>query len=313
MNEAARVAAAIDVGSNTIKLTVARISGGRVEPIFGSAEVVRLSEGLGQSGYIQPDRMNLAVNVLRGFVTYATAHGAQTITAVGTEAVRTARNGQEFLERVEAEAGLVVHIIDGLEEAMLTSEGVLAQIDVTGSVLIVDIGGGSSELIATHNGDVLASTSLPVGSGIMTDQYLASDPPTQEELVRVEQETIEQARNFLATHPPFTRLILVGGVGQYLVAVLHEPAPVDADALVTARDYVLTMPSAELAPLVQAPIARARVLPAGFAIAHAINHLAGASKIETVANGLRIGILRRLALSTQSEDAEQWHRRTASS
>jgi exopolyphosphatase/guanosine-5'-triphosphate,3'-diphosphate pyrophosphatase len=305
MNDPGRIAAAIDIGSNTFKLTVARIRNGRVKPIAGSAEVVRLSEGIGQTGLIRPEALELAITVLKGFVTFARYQGAETITAVATEAVRTARNGSVLLARISADVGIDVQVIDGEEEAQLTSEGVLAQIDPSGSVLIVDIGGGSTELIATRDGLVVASVSLPVGSGILTDEYIPSDPPTLSELNTVEYITAQRAGPFLTGYPAFDRLILVGGVGQFLMTLLNLSERVAANALDVARDAVLRVTAAELAPLVNAPVARARVLPAGFAIARSVNVLAQSPTIEAVGNGLRIGMLLRVARAGIGEEASR--------
>jgi exopolyphosphatase/pppGpp-phosphohydrolase len=303
MNEPSRIAAAIDIGSNTIKLTIAKIGNGWVVPFDGSAEVVRLSEGLGQTGLIRPERLARAVTVLGGFVTYARVQGAQTISAVATEAVRTARNGPEFLARVKSDVGIDIQVINGQEEAQLTSEGVLAQIDSSGSILIVDIGGGSTELIVTRDGLVLESVSLSIGSGILTDQFVPDDPPTESALDVIEHVTVEHARPFLLGRPPFDRIVLVGGVGNFLMAVIDRTGRVAASALDDAREIVLRLTAAELAPLVNAPIARARVLPAGFAIARSVSRLAGAPLIESVGNGLRIGMLRRIAREGIPEEA----------
>ena len=94
--------------------------------------------------------------------------------------------------------GSDVTVIDGDEEARLTSDGVLAQIDPGGAILIVDIGGASTELIATRDGVVLESTSLGLGSGVLTDRFVPSDPPLASELDLVERETTDRATEFLS-------------------------------------------------------------------------------------------------------------------
>src|SRR4029079_16786448 len=159
-----RAIAAIDIGSNTLKLTVARVSHGQITLIAGTAEVVRLCEGLGETGRLRDDRIQLAIDVLRGLKEIARELSAGTIIAVATAATRSAANGMDFLARVKDDVGLDVSVIDGDEEARLTSNGVLAQIDPGGAILIVDIGGASTELIATRDGVVLESTSLDLGS-----------------------------------------------------------------------------------------------------------------------------------------------------
>lgn len=302
MTDTGRVVAAIDIGSNTIKLTVARLDRGRVRPFEGRAEVVRLSEGLAQTGRIREDRIERAIVTIQEFVDFSRSLGAETIMAVATEAARSAANGPAFLQRLTSEVGIDVEVIDGQEEARLTSEGVLAQIDAAGDILIVDIGGGSTELIATRDGGVLDSTSLPIGSGVMTDTFVVADPPTSAELDAIEKEATERAGPFLSARQPFDRTVLVGGVGAFLMRLLDKEEIAPASALDDARRLVMALSAAEVAPITGAPLARARVLPAGFSIARAVNRLAAAPEIESVANGIRIGLLLRAARSLLREE-----------
>jgi exopolyphosphatase/guanosine-5'-triphosphate,3'-diphosphate pyrophosphatase len=302
MTQPERIVAAIDIGSNTLKLTVAKVGNGLVKPVYGDAQVVRLSTGLAETGRLREDRIELAITALRAFTEEARANRATEITAVATEATRSAENGPDFLDRVRADVGIDVQVIDGDEEARLTSDGVLAQIDRSGRILIADIGGASTELIATRDGNVLGTVSLGIGSGIMTDQIVPSDPPRAGELDRVEQAAADLAGAFLADHGEFDRIILVGGVGSFLLALVDKAGIVPASVLDDARRITQAVSSHALAPAVNAPVARARVLPAGFAIARAICRLSAAPAIESVANGLRIGILLRIAGSGAREE-----------
>jgi exopolyphosphatase/guanosine-5'-triphosphate,3'-diphosphate pyrophosphatase len=289
------IAAAIDIGSNTIKLTVARIEDGSVVPIASRAEVVRLSQGIGSTGRIADDRIEAALAAMGRFVAMARLHGAESVCAVATEAVRIAGNREDFLERARNELGIEVRTIGGEEEARLTANGVLSQVETDGDVMIADIGGGSTELVATSRGQVRKSISLPLGSGVMTDRFVPSDPPLAEELDQVEEQARALAEPFFRGPGPFDRLILVGGAGEYLMALAGAERQVGAGALDHVRSRVEGLTAAELAPLVGAPVARARVLPAGFAIARTVARLARSSTIESVPNGLRIGMLLELA------------------
>jgi exopolyphosphatase/guanosine-5'-triphosphate,3'-diphosphate pyrophosphatase len=300
-----QIAAAIDIGSNTIKLTVARVERGSIVPIAGMAEVVRLGQGIAATGRIADDRVEAALLVLRTFAGVARLHGAESIYAVATEALRIAENGPALLERLRTEIGIDASAIDGAEEARLTAAGVLSQIESTCDALIVDIGGGSTELIATRQGDVLRSVSLPLGSGVMTDRLVPSDPPRATELDAVETRAGDLVEPFFEGLGQFDRLIVVGGTGEYLMALFKAEQAVHAGALDRARATAERMTAAELAPVVGAPVARARVLPAGFAIARAVNRLAGSSRIESVANGLRIGLLVELAGAMSGGDQVQ--------
>lgn len=292
----ARIEAAIDIGSNTLKLTVARITDGHVEPFAGRADVIRLGEGIAETGRIRDDRIEMAVSTLSEYVAIARKANAGRIAAVATEAVRTAANGAAFVARLRSELGVETEVIDGRREAALTSAGVLSQINGAGRILIVDIGGGSTELIAVVDRDVAGSVSMPIGSGTLTDRCVVGDPPTVEELEAIEKITAEAAAPFITEFSmPFDRLVLVGGAGEYLMILLHEPGPVPIDRIELARQAALTKSAAELAAATGAALARARVLPAGFAIARAIAQRCGSPVIESVANGLRIGMLLELA------------------
>ena len=298
-----KTVAVIDIGSNTIKLTVARITGGRIKPIFAAAEVVRLGEGVRTTGRIREDRIDPAVRTLRRFAGHARKRGADQITAVATEATRAAANGPDFLARVKSDVGIDVDVLDGKAEAQLTSEGVLAQINPSGSLLIVDIGGGSTELIATHNGMLRDSISLSIGSGSMTDEFITHDPPSIAELDMVELAAREKIATFLTDAGPYDRMVLVGGTGEFLLAMIGRSGRVEATVLETGRRFVLAVTAAELARVVGMPVARAHVLPAGFAIARSVNRLAAAPVLESVANGLRMGLLLRYARLPVREDS----------
>jgi exopolyphosphatase/guanosine-5'-triphosphate,3'-diphosphate pyrophosphatase len=249
------------------------------------------------TGEIRPDRFERGVMVVVALVERAQALGALRIEAVATEALRSARNGQEFLDRVRARSGLDVRIITGAEEAELTARGVLAQIETGGRVVIADIGGGSTELIETWDGRVYQSTSLPVGSGTMTDVHVSHDPPSEVELAAIMRVSGEKAEAFFNRRlgQGGGKLVLVGGVGEYLLKVCGCANPMPASALEVARLRAVSLTAAELATVAGAPVARARVLPAGFAIAQQIADLTAPDQIESVPNGLRMGLLLGIA------------------
>ena len=295
MTSDAPVVAAIDIGSNTIKLTVARLGERPPVIIESRAEVVRLSKDLIHTGRIREDRLERAVEVLTDLTARTRGLGARWIEAVATEATRAASNGQDFLDRVRDATGVEVQVISGSEEAELTAEGVLAQIDASGRVLIVDIGGGSTELIETRDGATLHSVSIPVGSGRMTDLYVVSDPPAESELDQILTATAQQAGAVFDGSRQGGKLVLVGGAGEYLMIVSGSANPIPLAALEAARERSLALSARQMAKVSGAPLARARVLPAGFAIARAITGLARPAHLESVGNGLRIGLLLRMS------------------
>ena len=182
-------AAAIDIGSNSIKMTVGRPEGeGGIEQIAWASEVVRLGEGVAATGRLDEGRMDAALDALRRFVDQARELGVERVVAVATEATRAATNGEAFLEEVRRETGIEVRVIDGDEEAALTFRGLAATVDLSGPVLIADIGGGSTELIATVDGGMQGARSIGLGSGRLTERLVQADPPTEAELAACEDE-----------------------------------------------------------------------------------------------------------------------------
>src|SRR5918995_1324498 len=161
-----KIAAAIDIGSNSIKMTIGRANQeGGVVQLDWASEVVRLGHGLDRTGLLDEERIEAAIETLTRFAAQARERGATRIVAVATEATRAAANGTMFLDRVRDQTGIDVRVIDGQAEAALTFRGLAADANLEGSVLIADVGGGSTELIVARDGAMQAAQSLSLGSG----------------------------------------------------------------------------------------------------------------------------------------------------
>ncbi|HEX2281705.1 MAG TPA: CHAD domain-containing protein [Thermomicrobiales bacterium] len=289
------IGAAIDIGSNSIKMTIARASDdGGFEQLDWASEVVRLGEGLDRTGFLDEQRIETAIETLRRFAAQARERGATRIVGVATEATRAAANGATFLERVRAEAGIDVRVIDGQDEAALTFHGLQASTDLTGSIVVADIGGGSTELISARDGAMQVVRSLPLGSGRLTDRLVVADPPRLDEIAACEQE----AAAVIQTLPPLglpsgeiDRLIVVGGTGEYMARFLADGQRIALDDVRTVLAKLLTLSAAELGDEIDIPEARARVLPAGVAIVAAIASYLRPNRIEISRSGVRTGLL----------------------
>ncbi|HRA49189.1 MAG TPA: hypothetical protein PK819_14045, partial [Thermomicrobiales bacterium] len=178
--------AAIDLGSNTFKLTIASVVDGSVTLLLARAEHVRISEGLQSSGRIQEEHMELAVATIQTMCTEARSAGARSILVVGTAALRMASNTSVLIDRVRLATGLDIDVISSEREARLTTAGALSQLDSAGDLIVADIGGASTELIHTRDGAILQWTSLPIGSGLLTDQFRTQDPPIATEIAQMQ-------------------------------------------------------------------------------------------------------------------------------
>ena len=277
-------------------MTVARLeSDGRIEQIDSAMEVVRLGQGVAESGRLAADRIDAAIETLARYCARAREDGATRVIAVATEATRAAKNGADFISRVAREAGIDVRVIDGQEEAELTFRGISATTDLTGTVVVADIGGGSTELIVARDGVLRSSLSIPVGSGRLTEQYVHADPPLRDELGAVEADADGAIRIGTRSAPlpsgNGVRLILVGGTGEYLARLITDESAIDTGEIRTILAKMESLTAAELADAIEAPVARARVLPAGVAVVAALAAIACPSRIEISPSGVRTGLL----------------------
>lgn len=297
--------AAIDIGSNSIKMTVGRPNtAGGVDEVGWASEVVRLGQGLDCTGELEDSRMEAAIETLKKFREKAEGLGASNVFAVATEATRAASNGTEFLQRAQDEAGIPIRVLGGVQEAELTFRGLSATSDLSGQVLVADVGGGSTELIAARDGRIEASTSIPLGSGRLTDRLIVTDPPTGGELESSEaaaqaalEAPLSQMKGFDGDD---TRVIVVGGTGEFMARLVPDPANIDREAIRDVLARLSGMTAVALAQHIEIPEARARVLPAGIAIVAAIDDRVQPKRIEIGRSGVRIGLLLEAAESLQA-------------
>ncbi|WP_448381368.1 Ppx/GppA phosphatase family protein [Gloeomargarita sp.] len=173
------VLAAIDVGTNSIHMVVVQIQ--PQIPAFTvltrEKETVRLGERCPQTGNLTPEAMNRAMAALQRCLTLAQIHQAQVTIAVATSAVREAPNGAEFLQQVAAATGLVVDVISGVEEARCIYLGVLSGMELNRQPhIVIDIGGGSTELILGDGGEPQYLSSVKVGAVRLTQELITTDP-----------------------------------------------------------------------------------------------------------------------------------------
>jgi exopolyphosphatase/guanosine-5'-triphosphate,3'-diphosphate pyrophosphatase len=209
--QAATPVAAIDIGTNSFHLVVARPTGNnRFEILARDKEVVRLGSGSGDMKELQPDAIERGVAALGRFRRIADTFGAE-VHAVATSAVREAENRDEFLEVALAKSGIKIEVISGVEEARLIHLGVLQAVPVFDQqVLVVDIGGGSTEFIVGRGGEVLAARSLKVGAIRLTERFFRREP--------VKKKAVEEARKFVKSYLPRVEL-MVTDAGGFEVAV----------------------------------------------------------------------------------------------
>ena len=183
--------AAIDIGSNSVRLKISRLASHRLVEIHEDREVTRLGESVFRSGLLSPDAIALTVKVLRRFHRAVQRAGVDTVRVVATSALRDARNSRAFLEWVRSATGWRVEVISGLEEARLIHLGLTSSLRVNASpALMIDLGGGSCELTVSKKGHIQETVSLPLGAVRLTNDFVHHDPPRKPE--------IRQLRGFIA-------------------------------------------------------------------------------------------------------------------
>lgn len=178
--------AAVDIGSNSVRIKIAAVHNHRLKTLYEDRETTRLGESVFGSGVVSPESMAITIRALRRFHRAVQAYAVDRLRVVATSAIRDARNQQAFLAWVHSATGWKVEIISGLEEGRLIHLGVVANEPAArGRCLLVDLGGGSCEIIFSEHSAIREMVSLPLGAVRLTREFLRNDPPTQEEVARM--------------------------------------------------------------------------------------------------------------------------------
>jgi exopolyphosphatase/guanosine-5'-triphosphate,3'-diphosphate pyrophosphatase len=182
------VLAAIDVGTNTVRALVAEADGpGRFHTLYEDQTVTRLGEDFLATRSLGAEPMRRTVEIVARYADMARAHGAQAIAAVGTAAARDARNAAEFSAEVERATGLRLELVPGEREAALALRGVLLGLGLgCERLLVMDVGGGSTEFVLAASGVPERPVSVRLGVVALTERYLKCNPPRSWELVKLE-------------------------------------------------------------------------------------------------------------------------------
>jgi exopolyphosphatase/guanosine-5'-triphosphate,3'-diphosphate pyrophosphatase len=174
--------AAVDLGTNSTRLLVADVDDGRISEVARETRITRLGEGVDERRRLLPGPIARVRNVLTDFRRTADSLGAERTLAIATSAIRDAENGEAFLGEVEWSYALKTRLLSGHDEALLMFRGVTSERTLEHGTVIVDLGGGSTELVAGGPDGVRWHDSLDIGSVRLTERFLHSDPPTQDEL-----------------------------------------------------------------------------------------------------------------------------------
>ncbi len=187
-------AAGIDIGTNSVRLLIAEVEAegeaARVRTLHRLMRITRLGQGLEEGGYLGEEAMRRTAAVLSSYRGLMREEGVEATSAAATSAARDARNAGDFMRRVEGILGARPRVLSGREEAELSFLGSTYDLGEMcpreGPLLVMDIGGGSTEVIVGRGGDILEMLSLDVGCVRMSERFLAGDPPRPEEIGEME-------------------------------------------------------------------------------------------------------------------------------
>lgn len=219
---------AIDIGTNTVLLLILDEHEGIFRDVIDMSAIVRLGEGLAKSGSLSGPAMSRTMDALRRYADIARSHGVERLFCVGTAALREASNSEEFLRTVRNAFGFNIEIISARQEAYYTYLSVRDDTEVSGgSMTVVDIGGGSTEVIAGTEKEFVGFASLPMGSVRLTDAFITHDPPLAEEL----DQTVAYIRENLSTapFPEASTLIGTGGTVTNIASIIIGIAAYDKE------------------------------------------------------------------------------------
>jgi exopolyphosphatase / guanosine-5'-triphosphate,3'-diphosphate pyrophosphatase len=182
------VFAAVDIGSNSCRLKIARVHKHRLETLHEDRDVTRLGESVFQTGVLSPEAMANTVKALKRFQRAVQGAAVDKLRVVATSATRDARNAAAFLAWVKSTTGWKVEVISGLEEGRLIHSGVMwGEPSAHGRVLLIDLGGGSCEVTLSEDRRIREMVSLPLGAVRLTQDFLLHDPPRKDEVARMHQ------------------------------------------------------------------------------------------------------------------------------
>jgi exopolyphosphatase/guanosine-5'-triphosphate,3'-diphosphate pyrophosphatase len=281
--------AAIDIGSNTTRVLVAEPIDGQLKKVMEQRAYTRIGKALDADGAIPPEKTREVAEVVATQVRLARELGAETIRAVATAAVREASNGEQVAAAIGDVAGVPVDVLDDEEEGRLSFIGATKTLGhpVEGKVAVVDVGGGSTEVIlGTVPGGVEWVRSWRVGSGALADELIASDPPSPAEVRRVRERVDDLFEGVEIERPE--QAVAVGGSAtslRRLVGAVLEYETLERGVRVLCGD-----PATEVARRFELDPERVRILATGVLLLEKVSELLS-QPLQIGKGGLREGVI----------------------
>ena len=281
--------AAIDIGSNTTRILVAEPQDGQIAKVMEQRAYTRIGKARDGKGRISKEKIAEVADVVDTQVRLAREVGAESFRAVATAAVRDSKNGDALVRAIAEETGLVVEIISEREEGRLAFLGATKALGhpAEGSVAVVDVGGGSTEIILGSMSDgVQEVMSWPIGSGLLADEMIEGDPPSASEIRKIRDRIGDEFEGVEIERPD--QVVAVGGTStsmRRLVGVVLEYETLERGIRVLCGGS-----SAEVARQFELDPVRVKILPTGVLILEKISELLG-QPLQIGKGGIREGIV----------------------
>jgi exopolyphosphatase/guanosine-5'-triphosphate,3'-diphosphate pyrophosphatase len=282
--------AAVDIGSNTVHSLVADVVRGKLEDVAHYVEMPELGAQVARTGEIGK-RGAAAIRALRLVVAQARTHGFDVLIAGATEAVRQAKDGAEFVRAAGDAIGTTVHLISARREAELSFLGVASRHAVRREWAMVDLGGGSTEVVIARGKEMLRSATLSIGSGVLASTYL-SDPPKPDERARMRKAALRELAH--APDGEVERLVATGGTASNLPLVLthrNPPSVLTTADLLTCEARLDAARATEVAAAAGLPANRVKAMRAGVEALLLFLDWYGLALLQISHEGLRHGML----------------------
>ena len=302
----------IDLGSNTARLVIVNMfADGHYMVVDELKESVRLGQDMDRDGFLKPQRVAETIRTLKMFKKLCDASKVDRLIAVGTAAVRRAKNQRSFLDEIQVSCNITIRVLSEEEEALLVYRGVINSMDIPKG-LILEIGGGSTKVIYYNRRNVLGFASLPFGAVTLTDLF-ASDPTPQEAAKHVEEFFTEQLKKlpWLSDIDPETQMIGVGGSFRNLfkISKLVRKYPLDTahnykmatEDFVGIYDMLKALDVDKRKKIKGLSPARADIMPAAMAIVKSFVSYMNIESFTISGCGLREGLMVNQALPITME------------
>ena len=295
--------AAIDIGTNSVKMLIGRVTGRAVTPLLHRSVITRLGEGLQKTGEISEEAADRTIATLAEYRALAEDRGSTRIEAVGTLALRAAKNGPAFVQRCAREAGLEIRTLSGEDEARLSFQGA-AGASQAGQVLGIEIGGGSTQIMVGTQAKLHASWSLPMGAVTLTEEFLRTDPPAADEMLSLSAAIRLHLQKVVARVGRDGELVGIGGTVSAILTQLRRHGGGDPREFhqtsvsfetISALSIHLSLKTTAERERMGIEKGRADIITAGaWILTASMSHLE-ATELRASAHGLRHGLLIEMA------------------